>query len=468
VASSTKPVGRIDFVLRILVISALAFALDYLLHINAFSHLNLLQISPHVFRQISILLFYPFVMYAVKAIDGRLLNAGLPHWYSYPAFALWLLSTSIPFISVGYWPIGVALFVLLLIAGCSIPGKQAPVLRVPISRNAESGENETGIFKKFPTRLLVGQVGYLRFLLTFACIWLVLIWLADTPSDQLQGLIAHLGFSIMGFVWLFKVLGRFEDSGRSSNMYGIPYCITMTIISMLALWHNLLNGYETLIFFVLIQVPLALLRSKPRPEEPAPPKRELSEYRKDLELRRKAAKPFLVGPYLFLRRVLVIAFICAPLVYMDGASNHEIGTWIARIGYFMLSFAWIMNVTGRFDDAGWTRMWCGSQYILVVSVASLMPLAVHWVSGYGALAIFVLIQTPMAFLRSKPRPEEPLSEDPLPGSGGQLSSRMSENLELEVSHAPSKIGEASPQQKAPIFTGISSGRDKKTSRWKPY
>jgi hypothetical protein len=169
-----------------------------------------------------------------------------------------------------------------------------------------------------------------------------------------------------------------------------------------------------------------------------------------------------------LRRVLVIAFICAPLVYMDGASNHEIGTWIARIGYFILSFAWIMNVTGRFDDAGWTRMWCGSQYILVVSVASLMPLAVHWVSGYGALAIFVLIQTPMAFLRSKPRPEEPLSEDPLPGSGGQLSSRMSENLELEVSHAPSKIGEASPQQKAPIFTGISSGRDKKTSRWKPY
>jgi hypothetical protein len=64
------------------------------LHINAFSHLNLLQLPPHVFHQISILLFYPFIMYAVKAIDGRLLNARLPHWYGYPAFALWLGSGS--------------------------------------------------------------------------------------------------------------------------------------------------------------------------------------------------------------------------------------------------------------------------------------------------------------------------------------------------------------------------------------
>jgi hypothetical protein len=341
-------------------------------------------------------------------------------------------------------------------------------LRVPIRRNAEPKENETGVFKGFPARLLVGQVGYLRFLLTFACVWLVLIWLADTPSDQLQALIAHFGYFIMGFVWLFKVLGRFEDSGRSSNLYGIPYCIIVPVVSMLPLWHSLINGYETLALFMLIQVPLALLRSKSRPEEPAPPQRELSEYRKNLELKRKAAKPFLVGQYSFLRRVLVIVFLYAPLIYMDVTSSHGMGTWIARFGYFILSFAWIMNVTGRFDDAGWTRSWYGSQYVLVVSVVSLMPLVVHWVNGYGALAIFVTIQTPTALLRSKPKPEEPLSEEALPESGGWRRSQISENPERGVSQAPLEVGEAYPQQRAPIFTGISSGRDKKASRWKPY
>ena len=55
-------------------------------------------------------------------------------------------------------------------------------------------------------------------------------------------------------------------------------------------------------------------------------------------------------------------------------------------------------------------MWATRQYFLVVSVASLMPLAVHWVNGYGALAIFVLIQTPIALLLSKPRPDDPLLE----------------------------------------------------------
>ena len=81
--------------------------------------------------------------------------------------------------------------------------------------------------------------------------------------------------------------------------------------------------------------------------------------------------------------------------------------WIARLGYFILAYSWMMNADGRFEDAGWGFNWEGKQYILAVSVATLMPLAVHWISGYEALVLFVFIQIPTVFLKSKSKSEEP-------------------------------------------------------------
>jgi hypothetical protein len=95
---------------------------------------------------------------------------------------------------------------------------------------------------------------------------------------------------------------------------------------------------------------------------------------------------------------------------MESGSGDEIVVWFARIGYFILGVVWMVNANGRLENAGWAHSWYPSQYFLVVSVASLMPLAVHWVNGYEALAIFALIQTPTVWLRSKPKPEEPLLE----------------------------------------------------------
>jgi hypothetical protein len=60
-----------------------------------------------------------------------------------------------------------------------------------------------------------------------------------------------------------------------------------------------------------------------------------------------------------------------------------------------------MTAAARFSDAGWDVEWRDTQYGLVIVAASLMPLAVHWVNVYGALVIFVLVQVPTVFLRSK-------------------------------------------------------------------
>jgi hypothetical protein len=267
--------------------------------------------------------------------------------------------------------------------------------------------------------------------------------LLDDVSGRGTGMwIARLGYFILGVVWLIKVLGRLEDAGRSPHMgrgyfivggvlliemlrhmvntgwssqsYGFPFSNVVQIVSMLPSCLKLINGYEKLALFLLIQIPLALLRSQPRPDGLVPAQKVKNKYGKRLEERRKVEKPFLVAPFSFLRRLLVIVFLWTPLIYMDSVSNGEIGTWIARLGYFILIFAWMMNADGRFEDAGWGFNWEGAQYCLVVSVASLMPLAVHWVNGYEALAIFVLIQIPTVFLKSMPKPEEP--SKPLPSA----------------------------------------------------
>ena len=213
----------------------------------------------------------------------------------------------------------------------------------------------------------------------------------------------------MYFVWVFKVFGRFADSGHQSSWFWFPFCIVVTIASALLIWFRLLNRYETLAFFLLIQIPLVFLRSTSKSTKPVRPPSAGDKYRERIALR-KEVKPLVVGPFAFLRSLAVIACLWAWLVFMAGSGNPTF-VWIARGGYFILTCAWIMNLTGRLGDAGWAHSWYPSQYFLTVSVVSLMPLALRWVNGYESLAIFVLVQLPMVFLKSKPRPKESVPED---------------------------------------------------------
>lgn len=413
-ASSRKPVGRLDFVLRMLLISAPTFALEHFLRRDTFLSLNYL---PHYLRSLpQVAVFCLVAMYSVKAIDGRLLDAGAKPWYAYPAFAVWFLSIELPIIWTREWPIGLALFVLLLIAGCFLPGKPVSVKLAPVDKIAGDDDKAFASDKKIPTRLLIGPVGFLRSLLTFACVALPLIWLENLFGRGIGALPAHLGYGVLYFVWVFKVFGRFADSGRSSNWYWFPFCIAVSIASALPLWLKLINRYETLALFLLIQVPLSLLPSKPRPQAPDRPESLGDKYKKRHAKQGAGAEPFLVGTFAFMLRLLVIVCLWAVLVYMESGSHDEVVVWVARCGYFILGVAWMVNANGRLQDAGWAHSWYPSQYFLVVSVASLMPLAVHWVNGYEALTIFALIQTPTALLRSKPKPEVPLLE-----SDGQIA-----------------------------------------------
>jgi hypothetical protein len=325
------------------------------------------------------------------------------------AFAAWILATLLlPWSRT--WPIGAALIGILLIAGGSIPGKAEHVKQAAIVAQGQAVGALSGT--TIPLGLFNGPVSFLRTLLTFACLGLPLIWVGESVAQPVGPVIADFGFGILYFVWLTKTLGRFADSGHASNWYWGPFCIGVTAISFLPLQHHVINQYEALGLFLLIQTPLALLPSQHQAdkfnEDRLRKRRERARRKREERIQRwgrKEVKQPLLRPLVFLIANLVIGCLSALLIYVGSVSKGGVGKWFALSGLFVLVVVWMANVNARFNDAGLIEGWYGSQFVLVVSVASLMPLAFHWVNAYGALAILVLIQTPTVFLRSKPPSE---------------------------------------------------------------
>jgi hypothetical protein len=253
--------------------------------------------------------------------------------------------------------------------------------------------------RRIPERLLVGPVSYLRSLLTITCLYLPLMWLHQSFGRGIAAVVDDLGYAALYLVWVYKVVGRFADSGRSSNWYWFPFCIASTVVLIIPVWLKLLNRYEALVLFMSVQVALVLLESKPRTAESVQVKsagqkyreRRISEGAEDLQV---SAFPFVVG-------VFTITSLFVLLQYMAKSFGNAGGGWPVYSCYFVLFVGWMVVTTGRFSDAGWAVDWYPSQFCLVVSVVSVMPLVFHLMSSNRAALIFASIQIPLAFLRRK-------------------------------------------------------------------
>lgn len=420
-----KPVGRVNFVLRTLVVTAMAYALEFVA--EGLLHLELLP--RYVFVPQRIIVFSLVGMFWFRPVDGRLADAGLARWIRYPVFIVWLVSISLPVVSPQLSILGLVLFSLLLISGGAIRGQLASTASSAsdpdqLDRVQERDDTRPKGFSSLPP---VGRIAFLRALLTLICLWLPLIRLEDVSANEPGAWFARLGYVILCIAWAVKAIGRLEDAGKpptvrqglaviglflslgllrrvdmsqsSQRWWDFPVFITA---SALMRWLSELNGYEKLGLFLAIQVPLAFL-----PSTPLRTRIDLGNARAQ-----KANKPSktnvlaLCGPFEYLRILLVISAFCVPLIYMDYASHNGVGSWIARIGYAVLAFFWLTFAHGRLKDAGWAHSEYPSQYFLVVSVGSLMPFAFRWVNGYGALVIFIILQIPTLFLKSVPLPDD--------------------------------------------------------------
>jgi len=434
---SSGRLGRVNFALRILAITGTAFALEFLG--GALLHLTQL---PHVLYVVQrVIVFGALGTVLLRGIGQRLADAGLARWYRYPFIAAWLLSVSLSAAWPSGWRVGLGLFLLVLILGCSIRGKPLPVGLTAVGATSIPELVGPARGQQHQPKLFNTPVSFLRSLLTLACLWLPLIWLENISGGGIGVWLARLGYCILSLVWFFILIGRLNDAGHlPRKRYGVlltglvlllgtpghlPGLGWLTrlrdffmpsypfVAATLEAWLRHVNGYEKLALFLVVQIPMALWPSKRRSAASA-----TESDRRDKRLKGRAANAKTsdlvnCGPFEFPRILFVIALFWVPFIYMDRASGGGIGTWSARVAYCVLAFFWMNFAHGRFVDAGLAHSEYSSQFFLVVATASLMPLAVHWVNGYGALAIFAGIQAPTAFLKSKPLPESQADEPTL-------------------------------------------------------
>jgi hypothetical protein len=400
------PIGRSGFLIRFSLITVGGFALEYVL--RRIADLNLHEWLGDT-RALGAIVACLLAKSMIRTVIGRCVDADLPRWCAPIAYLAWIIGILLVF--WGHpWPVGTVLIGIVVIFGGSCQGKPEKVDSASISeRSMELGmvSNET-----IPLSLFIGPASFLRTLLTMACLGIPLVWLEISGVRPTGPLIARAGYSVLYFVWLFKVLGRLADSGHPSSWYWLPLCIGVTTIVYMPLQHHLTSRYEALALFLLIQAPLALLPSRHEAdkfnEDRLRKRRELNRVRRERRVARwriKDPKPMRLGPLAFVGSVLIIATLWGLFLFWEKTSGGPVVTWFARCCYLIMTIIWIINLDGRVADAGLSEGWYGSQFVLVVSVVSLMPLAFHWVNGYGALAIFILIQFPLAFLSRKPVPE---------------------------------------------------------------
>lgn len=294
-ASSIKPVGRIGFILRIVMATMLSIELEQLLPFK-----TLMNPSVHPFRLefvLSIVCYLLIVALMLSAFIGRLLDAELSLSFTIPLSLLWALSTMSIMFGIHHWQIGLADLVLILLAGALFPGKLKPSM---IAIKEETQEPAI-----------------------------------EMPKEEIAEPVPVLDTKTLG-----KNPPKVKAERRS------------------------VRGTEV---------------------------------RKEIEIDRSV----------FLTALIVIGCLWLLLIFIDDASGQGMGTWIAWVGYLVLGFFWFGFVVGRFNDAGIP----GGKlflFLMLVSGVSLIPLANHWIDGYGAFAIFVLVQIPIVFLRSNPIREESL------------------------------------------------------------
>jgi hypothetical protein len=115
--TAIKLVGRFDFVLRILLLTAFLVAVERSIPDGAYSG---------IWRFIGLLCASISGPLVVSAIRGRLLDAGLAGSHTGWLSIIWLVSLVLLIFSNRYWPLGLTPLLLLLIAGTYIPSRPGP------------------------------------------------------------------------------------------------------------------------------------------------------------------------------------------------------------------------------------------------------------------------------------------------------------------------------------------------------
>jgi hypothetical protein len=477
------PVGRFTFLLRVLLVAVCGVAF-YQLGMGANSELAAQGLG---------LVCLIFGLVWLFDIDGRLMDAGLPHTYSTYYGSIVALVSFLPFaFKLLTIPQALALFVFLQVPTVFIQSKpgNAAILAW------KAGHEETMRKRRLRRSKRARRVSHDQRVSFTVSVFLIAVFLGilntlrAKTNSEIEALVLGLFSLFLGFVWFILLKMRLDESGlshwhKNTFLFVLAACF-------LPYAYRLIDFRQALALFVVLQIPLLFIRNKQAPTEfatdsvnpepvpdPVSPEATFNEASPEVTMGgamladeetpcpvqdedRPNRKQ--IGPWGFLYGLSMIACFWLVLIRLDDVSGYGLGVWVARMGYAVLSFFWFGLAGSRFKDAGLFDGRFGL-YWIAVSGVSLLPLMLGFTNGYESLAIFVLIQIPMAFLRSKPAPEEPLQAS---ADSVEKDDALRDFAERRLAEITNESGLASQQRRPAAFVGASFGRAKRVPRWRRF
>ncbi len=247
---------------------------------------------------------------------------------------------------------------------------------------------------------LLKQIGRLTFLLNLAvvailCLGAQLLLQSHPDSDRLETAV-KFGMIFPGAFWVWSVLRRLKDAGLARWLF-IPYGVAVFGACAGVHLRRILDWQETLAFFFILQIPTVLFPSKtgiggsPRQgdTQASSPSQPYPEYNEP------------VGRFQFVLRVALIGALFTALLQMAREAGPGVAAWEMRAGIVLFAFVWILSVEGRVMDAGLPQ-WVSIPYCLILPAISALPHFLKIFNLHVALGLFVILQVPTIFFKSRP------------------------------------------------------------------
>jgi hypothetical protein len=216
---------------------------------------------------------------------------------------------------------------------------------------------------------------------------------AESRRAQLA---AGYGLVLLGVFWTRSLGNRLRDAGWPEWSFW-PYFLVVFTGCLAALALKFTSGRETLALFLLLQLPAALLESRPGPADALPGASGLSPLQK-----KKAARPVApIGRFEFAVYLLLIVNLWEILHLLRGDVN---GLATARslqlaldAGSGLLCVLWFFSVRGRLKALGrmrWTMHFCA-----LTLLSCILLFYLREIGFLQALILFSILQIPAIFLR---------------------------------------------------------------------
>ena len=249
------PVGRFQFLLRVLLIAALFAALLQLAR-GAGQGIETWEM------RLGIVLF-AFVW--IYSVEGRVMDAGLPRWLSI-VYCLILPGVCVlpRFLNIISLHVALALFVVLQIP--TILFRSRTVYAGPVGLN-DSGQEAHGlrvVGKDKPVRqgVRLDGIEFAVYTLLIAGLWYVLHLLRGDAGFGTMSLAVCLaldaGSMFLGILWSICVSGRLRDADLHD--WTVEFCLVVFAASVLPLAFGVIEFPVALVVFAVLQAPAVFIR----------------------------------------------------------------------------------------------------------------------------------------------------------------------------------------------------------------